>query len=259
MPATPPQPPYPPKPGRRPRGRRTLALAVLAVSACVAVPLILWAGDRDDAPPPSDAATGTASKAPGSKAPESREPGAGPSRAGSGGASGDDDPPSGTTRGQLRNAGNGLCVGIAGDKAVKDAEAVLTTCTTSALQQWSYEEDGLLRSLDTPELCLDSRLASSVRLGACEGEEQLNIKNVRYDFTGGDKLLPLARKELALAPAADEGETALVLKTRESGASQRWQFETSVTSLQMEWINAHTDGESPEPTHSARPSPGRTP
>jgi hypothetical protein len=241
---------------------------VLAVSACVAVPLILWAGDRDDAPPPSDAGTGTASKAPGSeppgsKAPESREPGAGPSRAGSGDASGEDDPPSGTTRGQLRNAGNGLCVGIAGDKAVKDAEAVLTTCTSSALQQWSYEEDGLLRSLDTPELCLDSRLASSVRLGACEGETQLNTKNVRYEFTGGDKLLPLARKELALTPAAQEGETALVLKTQEGGASQRWQFETSVTSLQMEWINAHTDGDtdgdSPEPTHSARPSPGRTP
>lgn len=245
------EPPYPPEPRRRSRGRRTLALAVLAVSVCVTVPLILWAADRDDTQPPSDAGTGTASKTPGSRA-----PGAGPSRAGSDGA---DDAPSDTTRGRLRNAGNGLCVGIAGDKAVKDAEAVLTTCTSSARQQWSYESDGLLRSLDTPELCLDSRLASSVRLGACEGETQRNTKNVRYDFTREDKLLPLAREELALTPAAEEGETALVLKTRDDSASQRWQFETSVTSLQMEWINAYTNGDSPEPTHSARPNPGRTP
>ncbi|MFC4466395.1 ricin-type beta-trefoil lectin domain protein [Streptomyces xiangluensis] len=248
------EPPYPPEPRRRSRGRRTLALAVLAVSACITVPLVLWAGDRDDTQPPSDVGTGMASGTPGSRAPD-----AGPSRAGSGGAGGADDSPSGTTRGRLRNAGSGLCVGIVGDKAVKDAEAVLTTCTSSARQQWSYENDGRLRSLDTPELCLDSRLASSVRLGPCEGEAQRNTKNVRYDFTGEDKLLPLAREELALTPAAEEGETALVLKTREDSASQRWQFETSVTSLQMEWINAYTDGDSPEPTHSARPNPGRTP
>ncbi|MFE9643014.1 ricin-type beta-trefoil lectin domain protein [Streptomyces sp. NPDC006365] len=248
------EPPYPPEPTRRSRGRRTLALAVLAVSACITVPLVLWAGDRDDTQPPSDAGTGTASRTPGSRAPD-----AGPSRADSGGADGADDSPSGTTRGRLRNAGSGLCVGVVGDKAVKDAEAVLTTCTSSARQQWSYENDGLLRSLDSPELCLDSRLASSVRLGPCEGESQRNTKNVRYDFTREDELLPLAREELALTPAAEEGETALVLKTRQDGASQRWQFETSVTSLQMEWINAYTDGDSPEPTHSARPDPGRTP
>ncbi|MFG2026419.1 ricin-type beta-trefoil lectin domain protein [Streptomyces sp. NPDC048825] len=251
------EPPYPPEPGTRSRGRRTLALVVLAVSACITVPLVLWAGDRDDTQPPSDVGTGTASRTPGSRAPD-----AGPTRAGSGGAGGAggaDDSPSGTTRGRLRNAGSGLCVGIVGDKAVKDAEAVLTTCTSSARQQWSYENDGRLRSLDTPELCLDSRLASSVRLGPCEGEAQRNTKNVRYDFTREDKLLPLAREELALTPAAEEGETALVLKTREDSASQRWQFETSATSLQMEWINAYTDGDSPEPTRSARPNPGRTP
>jgi hypothetical protein len=227
------EPPYPPETTRRSRGgRRSLALAVLALSACITVPLILWAVDRDDTQPPSDAGTGTASRTPGPRAPD-----AGPSRAGSesedgpDGAGGADDSPSGTTRGQLRNAGNGLCVGIAGDKAVKDAEAVLTTCTSSARQQWSYENDGLLRSLESPKLCLDSRLASSVRLGPCEGETQRNTKNVRYDLTREDKLLPLARKKLALTPAAEEGETTLVLKTREDGAFQRWQFETSVTSL----------------------------
>ncbi|WP_344397290.1 RICIN domain-containing protein [Streptomyces vastus] len=242
------EPPCPPEPRRRSRGRRTLlALAVLAVTASVTVSLVLWAGDGDDTQPPSDAGTGTASKTPGSRAPD-----AGPSRAGSGGA---DDSPSGTTRGRLRNAGNDLCVGIVGDKAVEDAEAVLTTCTSSARQQWSYESDGLLRSLDAPELCL----ASSVRLGKCEGRTKQDTKNVRYDLTLDDSLVPLAREELALTPAAPEGKTDLVLKTRDDSESQRWQFDTSVDSLKMEWINAYTDGDSPEPTPSARPTPTRTP
>jgi hypothetical protein len=162
-------------------------------------------------------------------------------------------------RGRLRNAGNDLCVGIAGSKAVKDAEAVLTTCTSSARQQWSYESNGLLRSLDVPELCLDSRLASSVRLGKCEGRTKKDTKNVRYDLTLDDSLVPLARAELALTPAAPEGKTDLVLKTRDDSEIQRWQFDTSVDSLQMEWINAYTDGDSPETTPSARPTPTRTP
>ncbi|WP_189327021.1 ricin-type beta-trefoil lectin domain protein [Streptomyces flaveus] len=250
LPPTEPHPaePHSLEPRRRSRGRRTLALAALAVSAGVAVSLALWAGDRDDTRPPSDAGTGTVSRTPGSQA-----PGADPSRAGS------DDSPSGTVSGRLRNAGNDLCVGIAGSKAVKDAEAVLTTCTSSARQQWSYESNGLLRSLDVPELCLDSRLASSVRLGKCEGRTKKDTKNVRYDLTLDDSLVPLARTELALTPAAPEGKTDLVLKTRDDSEIQHWQFDTSVDSLQMEWINAYTDGDSPEPTRSARPTPGRTP
>nr|WP_241266483.1 RICIN domain-containing protein [Streptomyces scabichelini] len=251
IPAYPDLPPVerdPAEPRRRSRGRRTLALAVLTVSACVVVPLLLWAGARDGAKSPSDAGTGTASRTP-----DGRTPSAGPSRAGSGDSS------SGTPRGRLRNAANDLCVGIAGSEAVKGAEAVLTTCTSSARQQWSYESDGSLRSLDAPELCLDSRLASSVRLGPCKGSTVRDTKNVRYDFTLQDNLVPLARQELALTPAAPEGETALVLKTRDDSESQRWQFDSSVDSLQMEWINAYTDGDSPKPTRGATPTPTRTP
>ncbi|TPQ22755.1 ricin-type beta-trefoil lectin domain protein [Streptomyces sporangiiformans] len=228
---------------RRNPALAVLSLTVLAVSTGVLVPLVLWSGGGDDAEPPADASTGTASEGPGAQ----------PSRAGTADAS------PGILSGRLRHAESGLCVGIDDGKVTEGAEAELATCTSADRQQWSYESDGSLRSLAVSELCLDSRLASSVRLGQCEGEEKTYAENVRYDFTLQGSLVPLGRQELALTPASTESQSDLVLKARDDGKSQRWLIDPSEDSLQMEWITAYTDGDSPEPTRSAVPTPTPTP
>jgi hypothetical protein len=227
--------------GRRfPRRRRNLALAVLAVSGCVLVPWVLWSGGGEDETLPSAAGGGAASEDP------SR-----PSRVGAG------DSQSGTLSGRLRNTASDDCVGIANGKATEGAEVALSTCTSSQRQQWSYENDGLLRSLADPDLCLDSRLAYSVRLGPCEDEKEQ--AGVRYDFTAEGNLVPLGQSALALAPVSGDEETGLVLKSRDDGPSQRWEFDTSVDSLQFEWITSYTNKDTAEPTRKAGPEPIRTP
>ncbi|TLS41766.1 hydrolase [Streptomyces montanus] len=232
---------------RRNPALAALSLTALAVSTGVLVPLVLWSGGGDDAEPPSDASTGTASE----------KPGAQPSRAGTADSS------PGILSGRLRHAESGLCASIDDGKVTEGAEAELATCTSSDRQQWSYESDGSLRSLAASELCLDSRLASSVRLGRCEGEDEDEpnryAENVRYDFTLQGSLVPLGRQELALTPASTESESDLVLKSRDDGESQRWLIDPSEDSLQMEWITAYKDGDSPEPAGSAPPTPTPTP
>ncbi|MFC8194871.1 ricin-type beta-trefoil lectin domain protein [Streptomyces sp. NPDC057298] len=221
--------------------RRNLALAVIAVSGCVLVPLVLWSGGGDDATPSSDSGSGTAAEEP-----EER-----PTRIGVG------DAEAGAQRGRLRNKDSGDCVGVADGKAAVGAEVVLATCTSSERQQWAYESDGLLRSLADEDLCLDSRLPSSVRLGSCEGEK--NRENSRYDFTLAGNLVPLGQPTLALAPVSGDEETGLVLKTRDDGPEQRWEMDASVDSLQMEWITSYTNRDPVRPTPNGEPKPGRTP
>ncbi|MFE2262322.1 RICIN domain-containing protein [Streptomyces griseosporeus] len=197
--------------------RRNLALAVAAVSALVALPLVLWAAGADD----SGSAGGAA---------PSPDPGAGTAT----------DGPSwidtgGTQRaalvGRLRNSASGLCVDIGGGRAVQGAETRLAACSASAAQQWSYEPDGLLRSVAAPDLCLDSHLGYSVRLAPCADAAQPGGKDVRYDFTLQGALISRGNQDLALAPAATDGSGALVLKNRADDPAQRWTIDTAAPGL----------------------------
>ncbi|MFJ2262127.1 ricin-type beta-trefoil lectin domain protein [Streptomyces sp. NPDC087844] len=225
---------------RFPRRRRDLALAVLVVGACVLVPLVLWAGGGDE--PTRSSGVGTAAE----------EPNEVPTRIGAG------DTGPGALAGRLRNQGSGDCAGIADGKVGVGAEVVLATCTASERQQWSYESDGLLRSLADNDLCLDSGTPSSVRLGACDGDK--NRAGARYDFTLEGNVVPLGQPALALAPVSGDDGAGLVLKSRNDGPAQRWEIDTSVDSLQMEWITSYTDGETakPAPTSTVEPKPSRT-
>lgn len=130
--------------------RRNLAAAVLTVSGLIVLPLVLWSviGSGDGS---TTADGGHPSETPGSG---KGSPAADPSWVGtSTGAQG-------TLRGRLHNVGSGLCVAIVGKKAVKGAETELADCSTTTVQQWSYETDGRLRSVADPDLCLDSTSAS---------------------------------------------------------------------------------------------------
>ena len=164
----------------------------------------------------------------------------------------------GTLRGRLHNVASGLCIGIAGTKAVEGAEAVLATCSATPGQQWSYEPDGLLRSAADADLCLDSHLGYSVRLAPCAGAGRSDVRNVRYDFTLQGTLVPRSGQDLALAPAATDGSGALVLKNREDGSQQRWVIDTSQPDAQMQYVNWGADS-SPSATPAPTPEASKTP
>ncbi|WP_225810610.1 RICIN domain-containing protein [Streptomyces spinosus] len=216
--------------------RRNLALAVLTVSGLVVVPLALWSALGSDDVPASGAA-GTPSRAPGGDAASP-----GPSWAGRH-AQGQ-----GALRGRLRDLASGLCVAVAGDKAVRGAETELADCSAVPTQQWTYETDGSLRSAAARDLCLDSRLGYSVRLAPCAATGEA-ARDLRYDFTLQGALVPRSDQGLALTPAATDGSGALVLKTRAPGAAQRWTIDTAHPDLRMENVD-WDGGRTPVPTRT---------
>ncbi|WDF35583.1 RICIN domain-containing protein [Streptomyces sp. T12] len=233
---------------RRAARRRNLTAAVATVSALVVLPLVVWSvvGSGDSTPTAGE----RPSEAPGSNAGSASS---NPSWAGAAEAA------KGDLRGRLYNIGSGLCVGIVGGKAVKNAETELATCSSAAGQQWSYETDGLLRSGADPDLCLDSHLGYSVRLAPCTDAADSDTKNVRYDFTLQGTLVPRFNQELALSPAATDGSGALVLKTRDDdGDAQHWVIDTSKAELQMEAVNWDTVARTPQLT-TPKPTPTPTP
>ncbi|WP_406412160.1 ricin-type beta-trefoil lectin domain protein [Streptomyces sp. NBC_01614] len=242
------------KAARRAARRRNLTAAVATVSALVVLPLVIWStnGSGDgSAPAANDRPTETPGPGTGSAT-------SNPSWAGAAEAA------KGELRGRLYNIGSGLCVGVVGGKAVKNAETELTKCSAAAAgQQWSYETDGLVRSGANPDLCLDSHLGYSVRLAPCTGATDSATKNVRYDFTLQGTLVPRFNQDLALSPAATDGSGALVLKTREDDSdAQHWVVDTSQPELQLEVVNWDSEAErakSADPTPTPRPSRTPTP
>ncbi|MFD8232477.1 RICIN domain-containing protein [Streptomyces sp. NPDC059696] len=239
------------KAARRGARRRNLTAGILTVSGLVVLPLVLWStGDSgDNAPAGADRPAGEAPDS------DAGDPTTDPSRTGTG------DAQKGALRGRLHNVASDLCVGIEGEKAVRGGEAELTTCSTDAAQQWTYETDGLLRNGAAPDLCLDSRLGYSVRLAPCAGPSRPDPKNIRYDFTLQGALVPRWDQDLALAPAATDGSGALVVKARRDEDVQRWVIDTAKADLQMQAVNwnAAVPAAPATPTPSPRPTPSKTP
>ncbi|WP_371236282.1 ricin-type beta-trefoil lectin domain protein [Streptomyces pimonensis] len=75
--------------------------------------------------------------------------------------------PTAPERTRLRNVASGLCLDTR-DEPRDGSGTRLADCCSAWTQQWAYEDDGLLRSVADPGLCLDSRKgAGAVVLGAC--------------------------------------------------------------------------------------------
>ncbi|QUC58420.1 ricin-type beta-trefoil lectin domain protein [Streptomyces sp. A2-16] len=130
---------------------------------------------------------------------------------------------------RLRNAAADLCLDIRG--TVKEgAGTELAACSTERTQQWSYEEDGLLRSEADPELCLDSHVdAGVVILGRCVDEKGERAADVRYDLTVQGELLPRWDEQLALASTTGEPGADVVVKVRDRSEQQRWLTDSTST------------------------------
>ncbi|MFR0355430.1 RICIN domain-containing protein [Streptomyces sediminimaris] len=231
--------------------RRNLAAAAVTVSALIVLPLVLWSVLGSDGT--TTAGGGKPSGAPGRG---QGSPTADPSWIGTGTGTG----ARGALRGRLRNRGSGLCVAVVGGKAAAGAETALAACSSAAVQQWSYETDGRLRSVTDPSLCLDSHLGFSVLLAPCTGNSAPKSRNVRYDFTLRGTLVPRWNQDLALTPAATDGSGALVAKNRDNSAVQRWVFDGSKDDLEMQVVNWDTDGgTAPSPSARTAPKTARTP
>lgn len=156
------------------RSSRTLLTGVgLASAGLLATVLVasLWSTDDGVDPAASTSANG------GLGGPDTGSPS--PPTASSGTAR----LPAAPGRTRLRNAEDDLCLDITG-KPKKGAGTELAACSTARTQQWSYENDGLLRSVADPDLCLDSHVdAGVVVLGGCVDEKAKRADDVRYDLT----------------------------------------------------------------------------
>ncbi|WP_371658541.1 ricin-type beta-trefoil lectin domain protein [Streptomyces sp. NBC_00280] len=130
--------------------------------------------------------------------------------------------PGASERGRLRHVTTNLCLDIQGDRVVAGAGTRLAACSSAETQQWSYEYDGLLRSLADPSLCLDSHAGDgNVVLSGCVGS---HADDVRYDITFQGELLPRWREELAVAPVSLRAGADVVVKTRSGTAEEIWTF-----------------------------------
>ncbi|WP_367319086.1 RICIN domain-containing protein [Streptomyces sp. HUAS ZL42] len=123
---------------------------------------------------------------------------------------------------RLRNADADLCLDIRGE-AKAGAAAELAACSSDWSQQWSYADDGQLRSVANPELCLDSHAdAGVVILGECAQEDDRRGDDVRYDLTAQGELLPRWDDALALTSTTGEPGADIVVKVRDGSTGQRW-------------------------------------
>jgi hypothetical protein len=130
-------------------------------------------------------------------------------------------------RGRLRNPADDLCLDIKGGRALPGVAAVLADCSTAASQQWSYQDDGLLRSGADPTLCLDADSGSgggSVVVADC----LVHAGEVRYDLTVRGELLLRGGKGLLVAAGQGKKAGDVVVAGRNGSARQRWVLETGV-------------------------------
>ena len=125
-------------------------------------------------------------------------------------------------RGRLRNLDDGLCLDVRGGRARADARIVLTACSAGGSQQWSYQDDGVLRSGADPTLCLGSDPAGgSVVLASC----LVHAGVVRYDLTVRGELLPRGGGGLAVASGTGRD---VIVTDRDGSTAQRWTVEPPV-------------------------------
>ncbi|MDX3076566.1 ricin-type beta-trefoil lectin domain protein [Streptomyces sp. MI02-7b] len=208
---------------------------VLVVAAVAGLAGLLSDGGTDDRAsagvfPGASAGTSAAGSASGSGAgsasPTASSSGTGTGR-GSGGVTADP-APGGGLRGRLRNQGSGLCVDLAGRGTVLGTTALTAVCDSGTTQFWTYERDGLLRSVAEPSYCLNSHRGAALELGLCTASFVTGAEDVRYDLTLTGDLVPRWNQQLAVAPDSGRRGAGVVLAPRDGRSAQRWSLDASV-------------------------------
>ncbi|MEU6672089.1 RICIN domain-containing protein [Streptomyces sp. NPDC046727] len=125
-------------------------------------------------------------------------------------------------RGTLRGLAAGLCLDVRGDRVAAGVGMRLAPCSAAASQQWSYQDDGLLRSAADPALCLAADPGTrSVALAGCVAP----AGEISYDFTVRGEILLRRHQGLALTPGSGRSATRVVVAERDGARDQRWVLE----------------------------------
>ncbi|MGW2704820.1 ricin-type beta-trefoil lectin domain protein [Streptomyces sp. NPDC001340] len=250
--------------GRRralPEGRRRTALAVGVglTSLALLATVLAVKGWSDDNGVPAPGATW------GAPVGSSARPGADSERSSvvSSSAASPGDPVE-VAHGRLRSLASGLCLDArggnaeAGAGAGAGAGAVLAECSSAGSQQWSYQDDGLLRSAADPTLCLAADPGTrGVVVSGCV----VHAGEVSYDITVRGEVL-LRRPggpALALAPDSGDSPTRVVVAARDGSKRQRWVLEAEART----GVGVGAPPEAPDPGRSepskepAEQPPGR--
>ncbi|ULR55608.1 RICIN domain-containing protein [Streptomyces deccanensis] len=201
---------------RKPAGRRRagvnrkgtkILVAVIAVgSAAVAAAYVVGGTSSDTTAPPPSTQRPTPTPSPSSPATSTALP----------------VPPE---SGRLRNAAADLCMDVRGTPPKRGAEATLSACSAASTQQWTYVENGLLRNVAEPDLCLDAGGDDEVLdLELCDSSGDVSF-GLRFELSPEGELLTRDKRNLVIAPAAPEIGTILVPSPRNGDAEQRWLVE----------------------------------
>ncbi|WP_405905084.1 RICIN domain-containing protein [Streptomyces sp. NBC_00828] len=249
-----------PTPRRLPEPAQRHAKALITGAGVVSATLLvtalatsLWSDDDSGADPA--ATTGASSSRTVAPVPGSQDPpavSAPPTSAGL---------PTTIEQTRLRNFAADLCLDIRGGEAKAGAETVLAVCSSAWTQQWSYGDDGLLRSVADPELCLDSRADDGfVVLERCAAEDAARGADVRYDLTVRGELLPRWSERLAVAPSSTDPGADIVVKVRDGSDAQRWRTDAASAapeSLSVSGTNSPSPGPAspPPPADDSTPAP----
>ncbi|MFD4875531.1 RICIN domain-containing protein [Streptomyces sp. NPDC058420] len=127
-------------------------------------------------------------------------------------------------QGVLRSLGSGLCLDIPGDRVRSGTAVTMAACSNAGSQQWSYDQDGLLRSLTDPGLCLATdTTARTVTLAGC----LVHAGEVHYDLTVRGEFLLRWSQELAVTPASGKAGSRVVVADRDGSARQQWALESA--------------------------------
>ncbi|AVV43859.1 RICIN domain-containing protein [Streptomyces sp. ID05-04B] len=147
-------------------------------------------------------------------------------------------------RGRLRGPDTELCLDVRGGRPAAGAAIVLTSCSQGATQQWSYEEDGLLRSSADPTLCLaaDPHRRTTALAGCL-----VHSGETFFDLTVRGELVLRRNDDLVVARDADGSGRGLAVAPRDGSAGQRWLFDAVAPSEGRPGPSVRGSAEPPDP------------
>jgi hypothetical protein len=205
-PQTPQKPARKGRPGSTRKGTKIFVAGIAASSAAVAAAIVVAGTSSDTTAPAPATQRPTPTPSPSSPTTSTALP-----------------VPPGS--GRLRNAAADLCMDVRGAQPERGAEATLSACSAASTQRWTYVEDGLLRTLAEPDLCLDAGGDDEVLdLEYCDSSGDVSF-GLRFELSPEGELLTRDEQNLVIAPASPETGTVLVPSPRNGEAEQRWLVE----------------------------------
>ncbi|MQY37109.1 hypothetical protein SRB17_51130 [Streptomyces sp. RB17] len=198
------------------RHRKAVVIGVGLTSLALLATVLVVRSWSDDNGVPTPGATW------GAPAGQTTHPGGAGARAATSPSAASAGKPVEVAHGGLRGLTSGRCLDVRGGGVREGAGVRLALCSSVASQQWSYQDDGLLRSAADPSLCLAADLGTkSVVLAGCV----VHAGEVMYDITVRGEILPRRYEGLALAPGSGVASGRVRLVPRDGSPEQRWVVE----------------------------------